>query len=158
MTSDYDDEKTDVFKEANQDVLEEIKKFQERKKMTEEELEEEEEEEQIEKKPQEKSKEKKVRDLTKLNEFKDKLVNDFGLKEKQNKRGRCSLLFNEKQVLRFIPRTRIWYAIKRKDPEMNNQVQYFKITSQEEEESHYKYVEDFVKSHPKEEANENTEA
>jgi len=99
-----------------------------------------------------KPKKPKTFDVEKINIFKDKLIKDFGLEEKTNERKRTALKLNGKTVIRFIPRKRVWYAVKHKEPSMNNRIQYYTVTSEQEEQEHYDFVKGIVESQNKEEA------
>lgn len=125
------EETNEISKEANKDTMEEVKEFHEKK-------------EEIEKEKKEvKEKPKRTFDLSHLNTFKDKLVSEFGLEEKTNERKRTALKLNGKTIIRFIPRKRVWYAIKHFDHDMKR-IMYYTVESEEEETKHYEFVKALV--------------
>lgn len=130
-------ENEDVFKEASKSTVEAMTEMQEKKAK-----------QVAEKKEKPK---KKDYDLTKLNTFKSKLIKDFGLEEKTNERKRTALKHNGKTVIRFIPRKRVWYAVKHKDDDLKR-MQYYTVESDKDEQEHYNYVKQFVEAHPIEKA------
>jgi|GEM_PF-6833153 len=121
----------EVLKEANETVMEEVKEFHEKVEAQKKEKEE------VKEVPKEKS--KKTFDLAKLNTFKEKLIAEFGLEEKTNKRKRTALKLNGKAVIRFIPRKRVWYAVKHYDESMKR-IMYYTVESKEQEQEHYEFV------------------
>lgn len=148
----------EVFDEASKEIMEEIQEMEQKKEAQESEEEqvteeptveskEESTEEPVEEKPKKAPKEKPKRtyDLAKLNEFKERLVKDFGLEEKTNQRQRTALKFNGKSIIRLIPRKRIWFAVKHYDHAMKR-VMYYKVTSDADVEDHYKFVKFYIKN------------
>jgi len=124
-------EENEIAKEANKDTMEEVKEFHEKVEAKEKEKEE------VKEPPKEKP--KRTFDLAKLNTFKDKLISEFGLEEKTNERKRTALKLNGKTVIRFIPRKRVWYAVKHYDESMKR-IMYYTVETEEQETEHYEFV------------------
>ena len=124
-------EEDEVFKEANKDTMEEVKEFHEKKETIEKEKED------VKETP--KAKPKRTFDLAHLSAFKERLIADFGLEEKTNERKRTALKLNGKTVIRFIPRKRVWYAVKHYDTQMKR-IMYYTVESEEQETEHYEFV------------------
>ena len=128
-------EEDEISKEADKETLEEVKEFHEKKETIEKEKQE--------AKEAPKAKPKRTFDLAQLNAFKEKLIADFGLEEKTNERKRTALKLNGKTVIRFIPRKRVWYAVKHYDHGMKR-IMYYTVESDEEETKHYEFVKALV--------------
>jgi len=124
-------EEDEIAKEADKTTLEEAKEFHEKKEAIEKEKEE--------VKDAPKAKPKKVFDSAQLSAFKEKLIADFGLEEKTNERKRTALKLNGKTVIRFIPRKRVWYAVKHYDESMKR-IMYYTVETEEQETEHYEFV------------------
>jgi len=92
-----------------------------------------------------------VRDTARLDAFKTRLVNDFGLVEKTDSHGCVQLKVKNTNVLKLLPR-KGWYGVWREDPAQDNKVHSFRVNSGEDEQTHYEFVKSFVQANKSEEA------
>jgi len=136
----------EMAKEANKSVVEEMAEFQERKEAAKETVKAFKADKSVpEGKPQ---KDAPIRDTAHLDAFKTKLTNDFGLVEKTDSHGCVQLKLKNKNVIKLLPR-KGWYGVWRAD---GDKAKAFRVASQEDEDSHYAFVQEFVKSNSTEEA------
>jgi len=86
-----------------------------------------------------------VRDVTKLNVFKDKVVKDFGLTETTDNNGCSVLKFDGFLVCKLLPRTNCFFGVWREDPAEDNKWKAFRVYSEEDEQTTYDHIKEFVK-------------
>ena len=85
------------------------------------------------------------KDISKLIEFRDRVIKDFSLTEKIDKDNNHCLYFNGFLVLKLLERKSWWYGVCREIPEKDNIWRAFRVKSTEDEKSHYDHIKTFVK-------------
>jgi len=121
--------------EEEKSITDEIREMQEKKMQPQEEV--------------KKEKPKRNIDLTKLNTFKTKLKEHFGLKEKEDKHGCYALYYNRYILIKLLPRKNCWYGVWKEMPEENNKWRAIRVYSQEDEDAVYDHVKKLVEINSK---------
>jgi len=133
----------EMAKDASKTITEEVLEFQEHKKEVEEQNKEE---------SKKKAKPKRNIDLTKLNEFKDKIKKEFALTEEVDSNG-CPVLYYKDTtpyILKLLPRKNCWYGVYREVPEEDNKRRAFRVNSEQDEKKHYDFIEKIITVNNKE--------
>ena len=141
----------EIAKEANKSVLDEMNDLQARKVTAKESLKAFKADSSVPEGTAKAPREAPVRDTAKLDAFKSRLIKDFGLNEKVDSHGCVQMKLKSFNVLKLLPR-KGWYGVWREDPAQDNKVHSFRVTSDEDEQTHYEFVKDFVKVNSEETA------
>jgi len=139
----------EMAKEANKSVVDEMVDFQERKEKAKDSVKAFKADKSVPEGTPKAPREPLVRDTSKLDAFKSKLISEFGLTEKTDSHGCIQLKFKNFNVIKLLPR-KGRFGVWREDPDQENKVHSFKVISEEDEASHYEFVKAFVEANNKE--------
>jgi len=95
---------------------------------------------------EEKPKTKTTIDLTKLNNFKSKIIKEFGLTESMDSNGCYVMKYDGLLVFKLLPRKNCWYGVWREVPEDNNKWRAMRVYNEDDEQTHYNHIKLFIEA------------